>query len=237
VQRRYLVAVGVAVALGAVAWGVLATGRQPARSLGRDPARAVLYVALGDSTVAGVGATSIERTYVSLLHARLRQVFPQARVANLGVSGANAADVMVDQLPHALALGPDVVTLSVGPNDITQGRPVGAYERDLDTILERLARETSALVLVNLIPDLALTPRFRDGAQEAAVGRLTVRFNEALARLARRWGAQVVDLYTVSQDELPRRPGLIAADGYHPSDAGYARWAQAMWEGVAARLR
>ena len=46
-----------------------------------------------------------------------------------------------------------------------------------------------------------------------------------------------VDLYGPSRDEVPRRPELIAADRYHPSDAGYARWAELMWAGVEARLR
>jgi lysophospholipase L1-like esterase len=36
--------------------------------------------------------------------------------------------------------------------------------------------------------------------------------------------------------EVPRRPELIGADGYHPSDAGYARWAELMWDGIARRL-
>lgn len=93
------------------------------------------------------------------------------------------------------------------------------------------------MLLVNLIPDLALTPRFRGGEHEAVVGRETVQFNRALARAARRHGAEVVDLYTLSRREMPRRPELIAGDGYHPSDAGYARWAEAMWQGLGGCIR
>ena len=48
--------------------------------------------------------------------------------------------------------------------------------------------------------------------------------------------AEIVDLYGPSRDEVPRRPELIAGDGYHPSDAGYARWAELMWTGVQRRL-
>jgi len=33
------------------------------------------------------------------------------------------------------------------------------------------------------------------------------------------------------------RPELIASDGYHPSDLGYARWAELMWDAVRSRIR
>jgi len=53
---------------------------------------------------------------------------------------------------------------------------------------------------------------------------------------ARAHGVQLVDLYAASQREVPLRPELIGSDGYHPSDAGYARWAELLWEGVEARI-
>jgi lysophospholipase L1-like esterase len=64
-----------------------------------------------------------------------------------------------------------------------------------------------------------------------------IAFNDVLDRQARAHGAEVVDLYGPSRAEVPRRPELIAADRYHPSDAGYARWAELMWAGIDARIR
>ena len=206
-----------------------------ARMLPSEREAELSYVALGDSTVAGVGASSPERNYVGRLHARLRSVYPRARLANLGVGGATAADVVREQLPRAMALGPRLVTLSVGPNDITQGRDVGQYEQDIATIFETLARETPAVVVVNLLPDLAVAPRFSP-EEKAAVGRLTAEFNDVLRRQARQHGAEIVDLYAPSQEEVPDRPSLVSSDEYHPSDEGYARWAELLWRGVQARI-
>ena len=90
--------------------------------------------------------------------------------------------------------------------------------------------------MVNLLPDLAVTPRFAHSDKREVVGRLTVRFNEVLARKARQYGVDVVDLYERSREEVPRRPELVASDGYHPSDLGYARWAELMWTRVEARV-
>jgi lysophospholipase L1-like esterase len=206
------------------------------RRLPAEPAVPVLYVALGDSTVEGVGASSPARNYVGRLNERLRTVYPHARLMNLGVGGATASGVRSRQLPRALELRPDLVTLSVGPNDITDKRDLESYARDIDTILETLTRRTSAVVVVNLIPDLTVTPRFRGTEIESSVGRRVVAFNEVLARRARAYGAEVVDLYAASQREVPGRPDLIGPDRYHPSDEGYARWAELMWAGIEARI-
>jgi acyl-CoA thioesterase I len=206
------------------------------RTLPLDHGAPVLYVALGDSTVEGIGATSPSASYVSRLHSRLRTVYPRASVANLGLGGATAADVVTGQLERAVLLRPHLVTLSIGPNDITGRVPVQDYEGHVDTIFRRLTQETSAVVVANLLPDLAVTPRFRGREAAPAVGGLTVRFNEALTRAARSYGVEVVDLYQPSRAEIPRRPELVAADGYHPSDLGYARWAELLWAGVERRI-
>ncbi len=205
------------------------------RTLPRDRESEFVYVALGDSTVAGVGASRPDLNYVGRVHARLRDLYPRARLTNLGIPGATATDVVREGLPRALALNPHLVTVSVGPNDITRGRDVGQYEADLDTIFGALTRETPAVAIANLLPDLALAPRFSP-EEKATVGRLTAEFNDALRRQADRHGVEVVDLYEPSQREVPDRPSLVSEDDYHPSDEGYARWADLMWGGVEARL-
>jgi lysophospholipase L1-like esterase len=221
----------------AVLWAGWAwSGADGARLLPADRSAAVTYVALGDSTVEGVGASSPRLNYVSLVHARLRAVYPNARLTNLGVGGATSAHVLLRQLDRAIELSPHLVTLSIGPNDITTGVSVTSYERNLETVFGRLGSETTAVVVANLIPDLAVTPRFSRSRKRDAVATLTVRFNDALARRARAHGVQLVDLYAASQREVPRRPELLWSDGYHPSDAGYARWAELLWEGVEARI-
>ena len=225
-----------ALILGALALLGCARGAEGPRVSPADREAPFLYVALGDSTVEGVGASHPDRNYVSRLHARLRERYPVARVENLGMGGATSADVLRRQLDRATALAPHLITLSVGPNDITRGVPVGTYERTMTIILESLARKTTAVVVVNLLPDLAVTRRFRDGPHQAKVGRLTVAFNDALRRVAPAHGAVLVDLYVASQREVPRHPELLATDGYHPSDAGYARWAELMWEDIARRI-
>ncbi|HEU5320341.1 MAG TPA: SGNH/GDSL hydrolase family protein [Methylomirabilota bacterium] len=230
-RARALLPLAAAVLVAGCAGG----GHETAPRLPADRGAPVLYVALGDSTVHGVGASAPPATYVSKLHARLRAVYPNASLVNLGVSGATSADVVSAQLDRALALRPGLVTLSVGPNDITAGGAAGGFARNVDTIFRRLA-ERRAVVVANLLPDLAVTPRFRGGPEEARVARLTVQFNDALRRTAGEHRVELVDLYGPSRAEVPARPELVAADGYHPSDLGHARWAELVWAGLERRI-
>jgi len=231
--RRALATALVVSLLAGCSW----TRGASARMLPADRDAPVMYVALGDSTVEGIGASRSELNYVSRLSARLREVYRNARTENLGVGGATSVDVLARQLDCAIALAPDLVTLSVGPNDITDRVPLADYTRNIDAIFGRLVSQTRAVVLVNLLPDLAVTPRFRGHEAEAVVGRRAIEFNAALTRLAKRHGVQVVDLYEPSRREVPARPELMAGDGYHPSDLGYARWAELMWDAVRSRIR
>ena len=211
---------------------VIASAARPNVTLPADRTAPLRYVALGDSTVAGVGATTQQNTYVGRLHARLREIYPASEVINLGVPGATSADLVREQAGLAVAYAPELVTLSVGPNDITQRVPRPQYERNLDALFRRLRVETTAVIVATLLPDLGITPRFERAPEREAVSGASRAFNDVLRRQARAWGVTLVDLHEPSQAEVPRNRGLVAADGYHPSDAGYARWADLMWAAI-----
>jgi lysophospholipase L1-like esterase len=209
---------------------------EPARLL--PPARedGLLYVALGDSTVSGAGATRPEHNFVSRLAARLGREYGQARAKNLGVPSATAVEVALRQVPEAIHLAPQLVTVTVGPNDVLDEVPIETFERNVQFILERLRQETRALIVVNLIPDFVRTPKFRVAPNATVMAGQIRRFNEVLARQAGAQGAVLVDLYGPSQAALPAHPHVVSADGYHPSDVGYELWAELMWGAIEPRV-
>jgi acyl-CoA thioesterase-1 len=236
-QAARLGTVAALACIAGIVWSVRAAVNDDGRRMLPPPRTSdMVYVALGDSTVAGIGATSAATNYASRIVARLRDVYGTARLVNLGVPGAVASDVVAGQLDRAVALRPALVTLSIGPNDVTSGVAAADYARNVDRIFRTLREQTSAVVVVNLLPDLALTPRFARSPLRDEVGRRAHELNGLLATAAERFGVEIVDLYTRSRQEVQQHPELFAVDGYHPSDAGYARWAAAMWEGIARRL-
>ncbi|MCU0491289.1 MAG: SGNH/GDSL hydrolase family protein [Chloroflexaceae bacterium] len=211
---------------------------QRERFLPADATAAFTYVALGNSVVYGTGASSRSRGYVPLLHHQLQTVYPHARLHNLGSNGATAEQVLTQQLAQAVALRPHLVTLSVGPNDLTQARPLYAYTHDLEDIFERLTSQTEAVVVASTLPDITRTPLVAglDSLTRQLIGDQVQRFNGALYAVAGQHDVEVVDVYEPSRQMAKGDTSLTAADGYHPSDDGYAHWAELMWRGIERRL-
>ena len=203
------------------------------RSFPSDRRTPLVYVALGDSTVYGLGASSPSTHYVARLFWRLHSQYPLARLSNRGACLATTTDVLAHQVPDAIMDRPHLVTLSVGPNDIRQGRTPQDFAGRVEVILERLERDTDAAVILNALPDLSLSPRFRE-PERSMVAALTRHYNHALQHVADDFGIELVDLTITDPVVDPQR--FFSDDGYHPSDDGYAAWAGAMWEAVWARI-
>jgi len=204
------------------------------RSLPSDRRTPLVYVALGDSTAYGLGASSPSTHYVARLFASLQREYPSARLTNLGTCLATAADVLAQQVPDAVILQPQLVTLSVGPNDLRQGRSPDDFARRVEVILERLDRETDAAVILNALPDMAQAPRFRQ-PERSMVAALTRHYNHVLRHVADGFGVDLVDLAIGDRAETELRR-FFSEDGYHPSDLGYAAWAGVLWEAVRGRI-
>lgn len=204
------------------------------RPLPADRRSPLLYVALGDSTVYGLGASDSSATYVSRFFRRLQLEYPSARLINRGTVMATAADVLAQQLPETLLDHPQLVTLSVGPNDLRQGRSPQDFAKRVEVILERLARDTDAAVVLNALPDLGLCPRFA-GPERSMVAALTRHYNHALRHIADGFGVELVDLSIADRPE-PEQRRFFSEDGYHPSDAGHAAWAIALWDALVGRI-
>lgn len=186
------------------------------------------YVALGDSAAQGVGATAVERGYVALLAERLRaETGRDVVVTNLSVSGATSDDVVRDQLPRLAALdfAPDLVTLDIGGNDVVYpGHTEATFERSLDLIL-------AALPEGSFVADV---PWF----MVPVLGRTSQRMAALAAGLAERHGHHLVPLHRVSRETgALRYHQHTAGDFFHPNDRGYAGWAEAFWESIAASGR
>ena len=140
----------------------------------------ILYVALGDSTAAGIGA---ERGggYPERLARRLGESGTQVRLLNLGAPGATAEDVRRAQLPRVLAEHPALVTIGIGLNDVMRGRPLAEFARDLEVIADGVARAKAAVVISEL-PDVSRALRRGLAALARAEDRRVQRHHPARGR-------------------------------------------------------
>jgi lysophospholipase L1-like esterase len=178
------------------------------------------YVALGDSFTAGRESADGER-WADQLAAALRAVNSGLVYRNLAVDGASSADVL-EQVPAAIALRPDLVTVICGANDVllTSRPDVEGYERRFAEILERL-RESNpeAAILTATAPEswhfMELRPRTK-----ARLVKALSDLNAATRSVAAR--------HRVPCLNVAGHPGLtdranFSADGLHPSAIGHER--------------
>lgn len=190
------------------------------------------YLALGDSTGVGVGATS-GGGYVDRLYLRLLALRPGARLVNLCESGADTADVLQSQVPRSRRAAPSLVTLGIGINDVTWQAPDESFAVNLEEIAVVLGALRAAVVLMN-IPDLALAPvaaRYDSSLYER---RIEI-FNEHVEATAARHHFVLADLFGATK-RLRGRAGLFSHDGFHPSAEGYEEWAALIWPAVRTAL-
>lgn len=190
----------------------------------------IVYVALGDSTGAGVGARN--GGYVARLFKRLLDHRSGSELVNVCVSGATTEDVLRYQLQRGVARSPDLVTLGIGINDIGHGFSIEQFAKNYDEILSTLKQKTKAAIVVTNIPDISSAPRI-PVAMRNEYGQQIARFNQRLEEIARRHGVTIFDVHSITRRELPAHPEYFSADGFHPSDEGYELWAETMWPTLA----
>ena len=193
----------------------------------------IIYLALGDSTGSGVGAT--EGGYVARLFKRIVTHRPGSKLINLCVSGATTSDVLRDQLDSGVRTDPQLVTLGIGINDIGHGLSLEQFSKNYEEILTRLKNNTRATIVVTNIPDISSAPRIPEAMRSEYHQRI-VEFNGRLVEIAVAHGATVFDVYTVTHEQLPSHPEYFSDDGFHPSDKGYELWAEGMWPTIARMI-
>ncbi len=142
---------------------------------------------------------------------------PPLEYANLAVRGRLQRQILGEQLPAALALGPDLVSLSAGGNDLLRpGADVRAVAaRTEEAVAALRAGGCDVLLVTGADPQAAPVLRLTRGR--------VADHNQRLWAIAQRHGARVVDLWGLEPLHDPR---MWAADRLHLSSEGHRRVAR-----------
>lgn len=200
------------------------------RTVGRSGSRRPLRMAwLGDSTACGQGVHDADDALPLLVAAGLNR---PVEVRVLARSGARAADVLKDQLALLEGIAPDVVVVAVGGNDASRLTPRRRFAHRYRELVRALPDVTTTVLLG--VPDMgAAIPRRVQPLRAFSEWRGRSLDGE-IRRIARDAGAVYVDIAGQTGPAFRRyRERLYAVDRYHPDDAGYRLWAEA----VVERLR
>lgn len=195
-----------------------------------DPTKPQLRVAvLGDSSVTAPGVAGPEEIWITHICERLgadRYVV----LRSLAVGGSKAEDLIEDQLEGAILFGPDLIFVSVGANDAIKGVSRQRFARNLDRLIGELA-ETGATVIQSGVGYLGSIPRLYPPLS-ILMERRAHRFDQIHWRVAEEHGTFVVPHRNTDRHPWYNDPELWAADLFHVSAAGHARWADTIWKTV-----
>jgi acyl-CoA thioesterase I len=211
--RSFVIVSAFAVASVAQAGG-LALPKVAHRLAKRQP---LTIVAFGSSSTQGVGATSPHAAYPAVLQRDLDEtkITGGAVVLNRGIGGQDADDMMrrIDQ--DAVELRPDLVIWQTGSNDPLRGVPLDRFKQETTDAILKL--KSAGIDVMLLEPQWCRvfdrTPNsiaYRDAVREvgADVGVPVIK----RSTLMKTWLAE----HLVTYDQL------LARDGLHMTDGGYA---------------
>ena len=184
------------------------------RSSGPVNDGSIIYVALGDSTAQGIGASNPDKGYVGLNAKRLSALSGRpVHVINLSVSGAGLKQLTDDQLPKLkkLSLPEDtVITLSIGANDLANFE-ADVFLKQTQELFEQLPPQT-------IVADI---PYFGGGRAKEREADANIA-SAIIVNVAKKHNLRVAPLHETTKAKDSFR--AYGADWFHPSDKGYENW-------------
>ncbi len=181
------------------------------------PPRIRSFVALGDSFTEGLddpGPSGSYRGWADRFVGSLGARNPDLRYANLAVRGKRLGQVVGEQIPAAIAMAPDLVTIAAGGNDLLLPRAdPDALAEMFDDAIARL-RGVGCEVVVFTGFDVGHFPVLRLLSSKIAI------YNAHLRIIAARRGCHLADLWPMSPLRDTR---AWSADRLHLSAEGHRR--------------
>ncbi len=176
------------------------------------------FVALGDSFTEGLGDPYADgsgyRGWADRFAEQLAADHPGLRYANLAVRGKVIAEVATDQVPRAVAMAPDLVSIAAGGNDLLRPRAdPDALAQAFEHVVADL-RAAGCEVLMFTGFDPRTFPLIRLVRGKAAA------FNMHLRGIADRSDCHLVDLWSMRVLADARE---WSADRLHMSPDGHRR--------------
>ena len=190
-------------------------------------------IAIGDSIIAGVGASTLAKALVGQTAERL-SVLCNCAISwkTIGRIGAVSKQVIERLVPLLPEQRPEIMLVSVGVNDVTSLSSVANWRQNLSELLATLgAYAPDAIIAVAGIPPLRGFPVLPQ-PMRALFGIRGETFDRVLRQeIARHQNAIHLPL------DFEPEPHMFSADGFHPSEESYQAFGEMMATGIVTRLK
>ena len=175
------------------------------------------YVAIGDSFTEGIGDPEPDcpggnRGWADRVAEVLSQQTDDFAYANLAVRGKLIKQIVDEQVEPALALHPDLITISAGGNDVIRpGTDPDQIAELFDHAVKRLSVNGATIVIFTGV-DVGFSPVFRGIRGKVAI------YNENVRAIAARYDCVVADQWALTEIQDPR---MWMPDRLHANALGH----------------
>lgn len=192
-------------------------------------------LAVGSSSIEGVGASRPDLGYVPLVEAGLREAFPDVviTVVNRGIGGETTADTVNRLRAEIEAARPHLVIWQLGTNDMLRDLTVAAVVQDFDRGRDILGAAGVDVMLI----DPQRLPEETDNEGFRGRNALLAAVSGTIAYLGQRNGYAVDPRFGPMSGWTGVEGGGVGPDDLHLNDAGYACWAANTVAGLGDALR
>lgn len=197
---------------------------------GDDPAK--LFV-IGESTVAGLGARTHEYAlagqFARQLGDQLGQGVEWHVVGKNGVTARRTIDELLPQMPDERF---DYILVGLGGNDVMKLSSPVKWRIDMMELLERLRdKQPEAVIFLSNCPMIVLSP-----VMPQPIKSILWELSKMHDANIREFTSEMERVFYYPQPVDVTLEGFFA-DGIHPSEQGYAEWAEAMMKYFTANYK
>lgn len=185
------------------------------------------FFIIGDSAAAGVGATTQKQALSGYLSEKLTPL-PFSGLSLHATTGFTSSDV-ASLLPSLQTSSTCSALVSMGVNDVTRFASLSRWKKNLCATSEHLTNQLNCKhIIYTALPPMHLFPVIPQPLR-ALLGYRAALLNQALqAHVSDTPNACMLTINLMDKASTMRemqQSGLMAEDGFHPSSAGYAIWA------------
>ncbi len=174
------------------------------------------FVAIGDSFTEGLedpAPAGGHLGWADRVAGVLSERRPGFRYANLAIRGKLLDEVLAEQLPRAVQMAPDLVSLAAGGNDILRGSDIDVLASHFEPGVAKLqAAGCRVLIFTGFDPRMFPVIRWLRGRIAA--------YNMHLRGIADEYGCDLVDLWSM---RALNDPAVWAPDRLHLTSEGHRR--------------
>jgi lysophospholipase L1-like esterase len=205
--------------------GVLPGAAGPNTGRTGEADEAVEMLAIGESTIAGLGAkthqTAFAGQFARELSERIGMAVNWSVVGRNGVTAERTIRELVPQIPNKRF---DYILVGLGGNDVMKLSSPRKWRRDMTQLLQILKDHSpDAVIFLSNCPVIKLSPAIPQPIN-AILWELSKLHDANIKEIA----AQTESVFYYHQPT--NVPPDFFADGIHPSEMGYAEWSRSMMD-------